>query len=119
MTTQDIAHRLVDLCRQWKNKKAYEELYADHAIAIEPDYPYILHQRTEGKKALIKKNIEFVSLMEEFHGTRVSDPVIAGNYFSVSMTLDVTLKGQGRQHMNEICIYQVEKGKIISEQFFF
>ncbi|HEX3768939.1 MAG TPA: SnoaL-like domain-containing protein [Puia sp.] len=28
------------------------------------------------------------------------------------------MKGQGRMQMDEICVYQVENGKIVSEQFF-
>jgi hypothetical protein len=34
------------------------------------------------------------------------------------MRLDMTMKGQGRMDMAELCVYQVKDGKIISEQFF-
>jgi limonene-1,2-epoxide hydrolase len=33
------------------------------------------------------------------------------------MRLDVTMKGQGRMDMSELCVYDVKDGKIISEQF--
>ena len=39
MTTQHIADRVVALSRQGKSKEAYEELFADHAVAIEMEHP--------------------------------------------------------------------------------
>jgi hypothetical protein len=34
------------------------------------------------------------------------------------MQLDMTMKGQGRTNMAELCVYQVKDGKIVAEQFF-
>ena len=53
------------------------------------------------------------------HGGYSTDPVIAGNHFSVAMGMDVTMKGMGRIKMDEIAVYEVKEGKIIKEQFFF
>ena len=119
MTTQEVADRLVALSREGKSADAYKELFADHAVAIEPDYPEIPQKRTEGKEALLKKDKEFGEMMTEFHDSSVSDPIVAGNYFTVSMMLDATFKEQGRMKMDEICLYKVEDGKIVSEQFFY
>ena len=44
---------------------------------------------------------------------------MAGNYFTVSMVLDATFKGRGRVNMEELCVYEVDDGKIITEQFFY
>jgi ketosteroid isomerase-like protein len=33
--------------------------------------------------------------------------------------MDVTMKGQGRMKMDEIAVYGVKDGKIVSEQFFY
>jgi limonene-1,2-epoxide hydrolase len=41
----------------------------------------------------------------------------AGTSFACAMQLDVTIKGQGRMNLNELCVYEVKDGKIISEQF--
>ncbi len=116
-STQEIANRLVELCRTWKNKEAYKELFAENAVAIEMDYPNI--PSTEGKAALLAKNDEFGEKLVEFHGSEVSDPIVAGPYFSVRMTLDATYKEDGRMNVEEICLYKVEDGKIVSEQFFY
>ncbi len=119
MTTQEVADRLVALSREGKSADAYQELFADHAVAIEPDHPSVQQKRTEGKEALLRKDKEFGEMLEELHGSSVSDPIVAGNHFSVSMMLDATFKGQGRMKMDEICLYKVEDGKIVSEQFFY
>ncbi len=33
------------------------------------------------------------------------------------MQLDVTMKGHGRMNLDELCLYEVKEGKIVSEQF--
>jgi hypothetical protein len=58
-------------------------------------------------------------MIEEVHGTTVSDAVIAADHFSIALTLDVTLKGMGRVNMDEICVYKVKDGKVVLEQFFY
>jgi hypothetical protein len=37
----------------------------------------------------------------------------------VMMKLDTTMKERGRSLMEEICLYQVHEGKIVSEEFFY
>jgi len=58
-------------------------------------------------------------MVEEFHGAKISDPVVGNNYFAVSWWLDTTMKGRGRMQMEEICLYHVQNGKIVMEQFFY
>jgi hypothetical protein len=43
------------------------------------------------------------------HASETSDPVVAGNRFSISWIFDVTVKGQGRTKMEEICVYDVQE----------
>ena len=42
---------------------------------------------------------------------------VAGGSFACAMQLDLTIKGHGRMSLNELCIYEVKDGKVISEQF--
>ncbi len=118
MTTQEIAARLVELCRQGQYETAQTELYADDAISIEPE-GNPMSGKVEGLAGIIAKGHQFMSMVEEFHGGTVSDPVIAGNQFSVAAVLDATYKGRGRSLMEEICVYKVKDGKIVSEQFIY
>ena len=116
MTTQEIAARLVELCRQGQYETAQKELYADDAVSIEPE-GNPMSGKTVGLEGIIAKGHQFMSMVEEIHGGTVSDPIIAGDVFAVAATLDATYKNMGRQAMNEICNYKVKDGKIIMEEF--
>jgi hypothetical protein len=118
MTTLEIATRLVELGRQGKIEDALKELFADSAVSIEPN-DSMGPKLVAGLPEIIKKSAFFSSMLEEFHGSKISEPIIAGNYFSISWMLDATMKGQKRTEMHEICVYKIENGKIVSEQFFF
>jgi hypothetical protein len=120
MSTEAIAKRLVQLCREGKYEEAQRELYASDAESIEPDgLPPGALGSVKGLEAIYEKGRRFRESVEAIHGGHVSDPVVAGNWFSCGMTLDVTMKGAGRVTMSEICLYHVKNGKIDREQFFF
>ena len=67
----------------------------------------------------VKKGENFVKKIRDLHGATTSAPVIAGNYFAVAREMDVTVEGFGRIQLNEIMLYEVRHGAIISEQFFY
>jgi hypothetical protein len=117
MTTQEIAERLVALCRQGKFETAQKELFADDAISIEPYATAGFQKETKGRSAIVEKGRTFTAMIEEIHASSVSDPVVAKNSFACAMRMDVTMKGQGRMDMIELCRYEVKDGKIISEHF--
>jgi len=117
MTTEQVAKRLVELCRKGQIFEAQQELFADDVISTEPLNGPI--KSAKGKEAVAEKGKSFASMIEERHGGSFSDPIIGGRYFSCSMTLDATFKGMGRMNLEEICLFEVKDGKIVSEQFFF
>ena len=117
MTTQQVANRLVELCRKGQIQQAGEELYANEIICLEPENAPTKSAR--GKKAVGEKGAQFAAMILERHGGSFSDPIVCGRYFSTAMTLDATFKGQGRMVLEEICVYEVKDGKIVSEQFFY
>lgn len=117
MSTQTVANRLVELCRIGQFEQAQNELYHPEAVSIEPDGAPV--KEVKGLENIIQKGKQFNAMVEEFHGMEVSEPIIAENFFSVSMKMDVTFKGQGRAPMEELCMYQVKDGKVVREEFFF
>ncbi|HEX9782330.1 MAG TPA: SnoaL-like domain-containing protein [Opitutaceae bacterium] len=117
MTTKQVAERLVALCRQGKYEEAQRELYADDAISIEPEATPAFEKETKGRSAIIEKGEKFTAMVEEMHSSEVSDPIVAENSFACTMSMDVTMKGQGRMNMQELCVYNLKDGKIVSEQF--
>lgn len=119
MTTQEIANKLVEYCSTGQWDKAQEELYADNAVSIEmegaKDFPY----KVEGLAGIKEKGVSFESMVEELHGIEMEGPIIAGDHFTCSMVMDVTMKGAPRMKSPEIALYKVANGKIVSEQFFY
>ena len=117
MTTQQVADRLVELCRKGQIFEAQEELYADDIVCVEP--PFSPMPMTKGKEAVLAKGKMFAEMIEERHGGSFGDPVVNGRYFCVPTTLDATMKGRGRQLLEELSMYEVKDGKIVFEQFFY
>jgi hypothetical protein len=77
------------------------------------------HFVVNGLPAIMKKSEMFNSMVEEFHSAKISEPLVSKDFFSISWWIDTTMKGLGRTQMDEICVYKVENGKIVSEQFFY
>lgn len=118
MTTQEVANRFQELTKENRWDLIQEELYSEDAVSIEPPHAQGL-TNAEGLAAIKQKAVNFNDSIEEMHGGWCSDPVVGGNYFSVAMGMDATMKGMGRMSMNEIAVYEVKDGKIVKEQFFF
>ena len=118
MTTKEVADKLVKMCRDGKVEEAKQELFAEDIISIEPAEG-ILPKETKGIKAIEKKAELFISMVEQFHDSTITDPVVAGDYFSIGWHTDIQMKGEQRKTNSEICVYKVKDGKIVSEQFFY
>lgn len=116
MTTGMVAGKLVALCRQNKRADAIDELYSDKITSI------VLKgessEKVEGKLEVSRKIYEWNSSAEQIRDLYISDPIVSGDYFSFTMETDVLMKGIGRVRMNEVCVHQVQYGKIVFEQFF-
>ena len=117
MKTEDIAKRLVAHCREAKWEAVQRELHADNAVSIEPYPTPHFPQETRGLAAIIEKGKKFDSMVEKMHAITVSEPIVAENAFACVMQMDVTMKGEGRMNMRELCVYEVKDGKIVSERF--
>lgn len=117
MTTQEIAERLIALCRQGKFEIAQRELFSPEVISIEPYGTDRFPKETKGLNALLEKGRTFTALIEQVHAVSISDPLVADNAFACTMHLDLTIKGHGRVTNHELCVYGVKNGKIVSEQF--
>lgn len=118
MKTEEIARRLIALCRQQKWEAAQTELFAKDAVSIEPYESPAFAKETRGLPAIIEKGRKFADMTEQVHALTVSEPLVATNSFACTMQLDITMKGQGRMNMAELCVYEVKDGKIVAERFF-
>lgn len=72
-----------------------------------------------GLAAIREKGRRWAGNIVEIHGGSVSDPVVAGEWFSVAMGIDATFKDRGRMPTEKICVFRVRNGKIVHAQFFY
>jgi hypothetical protein len=120
MNTLQVANRLVELCRRGEFSQAQDELYGQDAVSLEPEGMSAGPLgNVRGLDAIRQKGKAFDETYDKIHGITVSEPLVAGNFFSVMMGIDATWKQRGRHAMEEICVYQVRDGKIVLEQFFY
>jgi ketosteroid isomerase-like protein len=118
MTTQEIAARYDELASQEKWFQIQDELFSDDVKSIDPPHsPYLGY--AEGRAAVRKKGEDFISKIKAGHRAATSAAIVAGNHFAVARETDITLEGYGRIQMNQIMLYEVKDGKIVSEQFFY
>lgn len=117
MNTQEIASRLVELCRKGDFETAQKELFSDDAVSIEPEASPAFEKETRGLKNIIEKGHKFDAMTEKIHNLTVSEPIVAKNSFACSLRMDISMKQGGRMEMEELCLYKVKDGKVISEEF--
>lgn len=118
MSTEQVAKTLVALCREGKFEEVIKELYSPEIVSIEPEGS--MWGTVKGFEAIAQKGKEWNEMVSEFHSSEISDPLIAENFFTITMKSSVTLKGMEHpMDMDEVCVYRVEEGKIVTEQFFY
>ena len=118
LTTHEVASRFNELAREEKWFEIQDELFADNIKSIDPPHsPYMGY--AEGKDAVRKKAMNFVSRITEVHKRFTSDIIVSDNHFAVAREVDITVEGHGRIQINEIMLYEVKDGEIVVEQFFY
>lgn len=117
MTTKDVAAKFYEYMQQGAFDKIYTELYSEDATSEEsPGSDWV---KARGMKEIQEKGKKWNETIEEMYGGTTEKPVVAGEYFTCYMTMDFTPKGGQRTNMEEIGLYKVKDGKIVSEQFFY
>lgn len=117
MTTQEVADKFYEYMQQGDFGGIYAELYSPDATSEEapgPDWP-----KATGMMEIQQKGKKWNEIVKEMHGGTTAKPVVAGEYFTSFMTMDYTNNKDQRINMEEIGLYTVKNGKIISEQFFY
>ena len=118
MTIQQIADRLHELVKIGDSNTAYDELFASHAVAIEPQFKGF--ERVEGLDNIRKKVNAILEAVAEVKSREVSEAVLYGDrHIALGISLDATLKDGSTFKFSELALYEVQEGKIISEQFYY
>jgi len=118
MTIQEIATKLVELCRQGDFETCYKELYSPDVVSLESEgAPTPVAHGLDG---IAEKGKKWNEMVEQVHSTKIGEPIIAGNHFALTWTTNLTFKGAPAPiDSEEICLYEVKDGKIVKEQFFY
>ena len=118
MTTQEVAARFNELAQQEKWFEIQDEFFADNVRSIDPpDSPYLGY--AEGKSLVRKKGEDFVKRIEAVQSAYTTEPIMSGNHFAVGRNIDISVQGFGRIQINQVMLYEVKDGQIVSEQFFY
>jgi hypothetical protein len=117
MNTEEVANRLVELCRKGEWMRALDELYAKDIVSVEAremeNMPAEMRgiEQVRGKTEWWEKNMEV-------HSAKVGGPFVARDTFVVQFDVDVTDKqSKKRMQLSEVGIYTVKDGKVAREEF--
>ena len=118
MNTQEIANKLVALCKAGKFEDA-KALYAPDAVSVEAGAPPGQAREAVGLPAIQAKSEWWVA-NHEVHSMQVAGPWPHDDRFIVGFKIDVTMKPTSHRFtMEEMALYTVKDGKIVREEFFY
>ncbi|WP_430966994.1 SnoaL-like domain-containing protein [Spongiimicrobium sp. 2-473A-2-J] len=117
MTNQEVANRLVVLLREGKFNDVYDELFHPDAHHIEPQSHYFADvkgvEAIKAKDAAMGEHLAGVEFMD------IGNAVVASKHIAIPYKLTANLKDGKQMMLDEIIVYEVADGKILSEQFFY
>lgn len=119
MNTEEVAGKLVELCRKGEFMQAVNSLYAKDIVSMEPRAMENKNMPAEmrGLDQVRGKNQWFMD-NHEIHDSKVSGPFVARDTFVVQFDIDVTDKAsKKRMQMSEVGIYTVKDSKVSREEF--
>jgi hypothetical protein len=121
MTTQEIATRYQEMMTQRKFVEIQDTFYHQDVVCQEMEKAAAMGMavNTNGLEAVKAKGIARRATIETLHSYSCSEPLVAGEFFSVVLKQELTYKGKPRLSIEEIGIFQVKDGKIVKEQFFY
>ena len=121
MTTQEVAARYYELACQSNWNEIHETFHDEDIVSREPEQgvPAGIETVTRGKAAVKAKTDRHRAMIETMHSRYTSEPLVAGNFFTIVLKRDVTYKGRPRTNSEEIAVIEVKDGKIVSETFFY
>lgn len=117
MTTQEVAARYHEMANQRKFIEIQDTLYDENVVCQEPEKAALMGMAI--REAIKAKGIARRATIETVHSYICSEPIVAGEFFSVVLKQEVTFKGKPTVTLEEIGIFQVKNGQVIKEQFFF
>lgn len=94
MRTQEVADQYYELAKQNKQEQIINELYSQDITNREPEHIIAMGFAviTKGLDAVKAKSKARKEMIEQVHSGYCSEPVVCGNFFSVVLRRDLTMK---------------------------
>ena len=118
MTTEQIAKRLVELCKVGDYETVYAELYSPNIVSVEPAMLGMDASTVTGMEAVRAKGKAWHDSIESMISGFTNDAIVAGNSFACTMGFSANMLDGTVMTMEEVAVYTVVDGKIVHEQFF-
>jgi hypothetical protein len=117
MNTEEVAKKVVELCRKQAWYEAVDQIYAKDIVSVEARTMDGSSPETRGIDGVRGKVDWWVNNME-VHSSKVSGPFVAHDRFVVQFDVDITDKNsKERMQLSEVGVYTVKDGKIVREEF--
>ncbi len=115
MTLKEKTQDIYNMLGQGKLLDAFDKYYAENVVMTEPQ------GTREGKAACREHEVNFLNMIQEFHGMEVkniaSDEEAGVVFHETSM--DVTFKDGNRVLMEQTGVQKWENGQIVHERFYY
>ncbi|MEO1438254.1 MAG: nuclear transport factor 2 family protein [Bacteroidota bacterium] len=119
MTNQTIADQLQAFIQQGDYDGAYDALFHPEAVALEPQLAEMGLAEVKGLDA-IKDKVQALSAgIESLVSREMSPAIVTDKHIAFTNIVHAKLKDGNDFKLSEICLYQIEDGKIISEEFIY
>jgi len=97
-----------------KAMDAFEKYYDESVVMQENENPPVY-----GKEVNRKRETEFFDSLAIFHGAQIKAVAVGDGVSIVEWVFDVTPKGMPRHKMNQVAVQRWNRGKILSEKFYY
>ncbi len=120
MTTQELAKKYVQLCKDHNHDEIVNTLMSGDIVSVEAAAPPTGGERTAKGLEAVKAKGKWWVENHTIHSADVQGPFPHDDRFAVRFTYDVTNKPSGmRMKMDEVGLFTVVNGKIVREEFFY
>jgi ketosteroid isomerase-like protein len=117
MNAEQVARKVVELCRKQAWHEAIDTLYANDIVSVEARTMDSSSPETRGIEG-VRRKVDWWLENMQVHDAKVTGPFVAHDRFVVQYDTDVTDKNsKKRMQLSEVGVYTVKDGKIVREEF--
>lgn len=119
MTTQEIADQLVSKLKAGDFMGAYDLFDQEKAKHYEPKSPVVSFRNLTGIQAIKEKDQAMASGIAKVSLPEIDQVTVKSNVIALNYKMALELKDGNALNLDEVIVYEVENGKIISENIFY